>query len=51
MQYVRSRMYFSRQCVHESKAQTSLTSTWVLDEVRLAIQKGYQVPDIMELYE
>jgi len=26
-------------------------STWVLDEVRLAIQKVYQVLDIMEVYE
>jgi len=26
-------------------------STWVLDEVRLAIQKGYQFLDIIEVYE
>jgi len=26
-------------------------STWVLDEVRLAVQKGYQVLDISEVYE
>ena len=42
---------FSGECVHESTAQRSLTSTWVLDGVRLAIQKGYQVFDIMESYE
>ena len=42
---------FSGECIHESKAQRSLTSTWVLDEVQLAIQKGYQVLDIMEAYE
>ena len=51
MRDVRSRMHFSGECVHESTAQISLTSTWVLVEVRLAIQKGYQVIDIMEVYE
>ena len=42
---------FSGEFVHESTAQISLTSSWVLDEVRLAIQKGYPVLDIMEVYE
>ena len=42
---------FSDECVHESTAQRSLTSTWVLNEVRLAIQDGYEVLDSMELYE
>ena len=49
MQDVRRRMQFSVECVYESTAQRSLTSTWVFDEVRLAIQKGYQVLDIMEM--
>jgi len=42
---------FSGECVHESIMQRSLTSTWVLDEFRLAFQKGYQVLDVMEVYE
>ena len=41
---------FSGECVHESKAQRSLTSIWVPEEVRLAIRNGYQVLDIM-VYE
>ena len=28
-----------------------LTATWVLDEIRLPIQKGYKVLDIIEVYE
>jgi hypothetical protein len=28
-----------------------LTATWVLDEVRLAIRKGYKVLYILEVYE
>ena len=51
MQDVRSRMQFSGECVHESTAHRSLTSTWVLPEFRLAIRKGYHVLDIMEVYE
>ena len=46
-----SNAIFSGECLHESTAQRSLTSTWVVDEVRLAIQKGYQVLDILEVYE
>ena len=42
---------FSVECVHESTAQRSLTLTWVLDEVWLAIQKGYEILDIMEEYK
>jgi hypothetical protein len=25
--------------------------TWVLDEVRLAVEKGYRVIEVMEVYE
>ena len=42
---------FTGECVHESAAQKSLTSTWVLDEVRLAVQKGYKVLAILKVYE
>jgi hypothetical protein len=41
---------FSSEWVHESTAQKSVKSTWVLGEVMLAIQKGYQVLHIMEMY-
>ena len=40
MQDVRIRMQFSGECVHESTAQGSLTSTCYLDENLLAIKKG-----------
>ena len=39
------------ECVHESTAQRCLTATWVVDEVRLAIQKGFKVLDILEVNE
>ena len=42
---------FSGEWVHESAAQRCLTATWVLDEIRLTIQKGYNVLDIIEVYE
>jgi hypothetical protein len=42
---------FSGECVHESLGESTLTSTWVLHEVRLAIQKRYKVLEIFEVYE
>ena len=44
-------MQFLGECVHKSTAQRYLTSTWVLDEVQLSIQKDYKVLDIIEVYE
>ena len=32
-------------------AERAVTGTWVIDEVRLAVQKGYEVVEIFELYE
>ena len=29
----------------------ALTGTWVIDEVRLAVQKGYKILEIYEFYE
>ena len=29
----------------------ALTGTWVIDEARLALQKGYRILEIHELYE
>jgi hypothetical protein len=38
-------------CSHESVAERALVGTWVLDEVRLAVEKGYRVIEVMEVYE
>ena len=42
---------FSGEFVHESAAQRDLTANWVMYEIRLAIQKGYRVLDIIEVFE
>ena len=31
--------------------ETALTGTWVNDEVRLAVRKGYRILEIHEVYE
>jgi hypothetical protein len=31
--------------------QTALIGMWVMDEVRLAVQKAYQVIEVYEMYE
>jgi G:T-mismatch repair DNA endonuclease (very short patch repair protein) len=36
---------------HISVAETALTCTWVIDEVRLAVQKEYKILQIYEVYE
>jgi G:T-mismatch repair DNA endonuclease (very short patch repair protein) len=41
----------SAECTHTSVAERALTGTWVMDEVRLAVQKGYQVIEVFEVYE
>ena len=42
---------FSCECVYVLRVQRSLTSTWFLDEDKLAIQNGYKVLDTKEVYE
>ena len=42
---------FSGEYVHELAGEMCLTGTWILDEIRLAIQKGYEALDIIEVYE
>jgi hypothetical protein len=42
---------FEDECSHESVAERALTGIWVIDKVRLALQKGYTVVEIFELYE
>jgi len=38
-------------CRHKSDQERALTGTWVIDEVRLAVQKGYRILEIHEVYE
>ena len=42
---------FEGECAHETNAERALTGTWVMDEVRVAVQKGYKVLEIFEVYE
>jgi hypothetical protein len=37
--------------MHESVQEIAMLGTWVLDEVRLAVQKGYLVLHVHEVYE
>jgi len=39
------------ECKHLRDDESALTGTWVLDEIRLAVEKGYRVLDIYEVYE
>ena len=38
-------------CTHTEDKNRALTGTWVMDEVRLAVEKGYRILDIYEVYE
>jgi len=37
--------------VHTRDKNRALTGTWVKDEVRLAVKKGYRVLELYEVYE
>ena len=39
------------ECKHRSDAERCLEGTWVIDEVRSAVDKGYKVLEILEVYE
>jgi hypothetical protein len=39
------------ECTHDSVRERAILVTWVLDEVRLAVQKGYRVIEVYEVYE
>jgi hypothetical protein len=39
------------ECTHETDAERALTGTRVMDELRLAVQKGYEVKEMYEVYE
>jgi len=38
-------------CCHKTFQHRLLTGTWVIDEVRLAVQKVYRILEIREMYE
>ena len=39
------------ECRHKTDEEQALSGTWVVDEVRLAVQKGFRIHDIYEMYE
>ena len=39
------------ECCHTTDEEMALRSTCVIDEVRLAVQKGYRILVVHELYE
>ena len=36
---------------HTEDEDRALTGTWVMDEVRLAVEKGYRILEIYDVYE
>ena len=42
---------FENECPHSTDAERAMTGTWVMDEVRMAVQKGYKILEIFEVYE
>jgi len=39
------------ECQHLSDAERCLECTWVIDEVRLAVDRGYKILEIQEVYQ
>ena len=39
------------ECRHTTDEKRAPTGTWVLDEVRLAVEKGYRILEIYDLNE
>jgi hypothetical protein len=39
------------ECRYDREEERALTGTWVLDEIRLAVEKGYRILEIYEIYE
>jgi len=39
------------QCAHGTLAERALTGTWDTDAVRMSVQKGYEIVEIIEVYE
>ena len=41
----------SEECQHFTKSKRALEGTWVIDEIRLAVEKVYKIIKIHEIYE
>jgi hypothetical protein len=41
----------TEDCTHETAAARKFTGTWVLNEIRLAVQHGYKLVEVHEVYE
>jgi hypothetical protein len=41
----------SGESEHTEDEERALTGTWVMNEVRLAVEKGYKIIEIYEVYE
>ena len=39
------------ECMHTTDEERALTGTWLMDEVRLAVERGYKILEIYEVYE
>ena len=39
------------ECSHTTDEVTATTATWVPDEFRLAVQKGYRILEVHDVYE
>jgi hypothetical protein len=39
------------ECAHETIAERSLVGQWVIDEVKMTVEKGYRVIEVIEIYE
>ena len=39
------------ECQHLNDAERCLEGTWVIDEGRLAVTKGYKILEVLEVYE
>ena len=43
---IRRRANRTEICIHGTVAERTLTGTWVLDEIRLVVMKGYKIVDV-----
>jgi len=41
----------TNDCTHETVAEIALIRAWVMDEIRLAVQKVYRLIEVFEVYE
>ena len=39
------------ECYHTTDEESAETATWVIDELRLAVQRGYRILGVYEVYE